>query len=179
MRGSGYSMYIKLSLIVLTAMMLFYSKVVYEESNKKIATQRSVNVRVEQVRDTWAALQPTIGIWNSRYVQSNEITDLLKLEANLRLDKSGLRSIGNSLIESNRKAESFDQTDIGLVYRCLKNSPQGFIVGANNLQALVAGLSHVDTRPDLKWDQLSILNNDGNIRAIYNELCLLMRVGED
>jgi hypothetical protein len=166
-------------LALFSLLTLYHSNNYYRETDKIIAAQHRVNKTVKQFRDTWNGLQSTIAHWNKRYVPFMDIADLLTLEANLHLERSGLRSANNQLIESKSDTVIFENVDIGLVYRCLKNESRGFVVEATSLRKLIEGLAHFDSRKDIKWDRVTLTIEKGSVRAIYNELCLYMRVSED
>lgn len=168
---------IKLFSLCFVLMSAFHSWNLYKVGTEKLDKQVAINENVEQVKQTWKALQPTLNKWQQTFLHNDLVSDLVSLNSNLNIHPTGLIPQDRVLSEGSSEVIVFEGSDIGLAERCIKNNSRGYEVTAPTVAAFMNGMSTIDKRPDLNWKKVIIRANEDGFSITYSELCSRYRIG--
>lgn len=150
----------------------------YQAYEAKINQQNSINHNVEQIKATWNGLQPTIDKWSSMYFPASEITSLYHLNKTMGIDNIVATANSTKMFEVGANAVLFENQEIGLISRCVKNASTGFVMSTDSLEQALSIVSYIERRPDLEWSQLTLSREDSGVNTTLSQLCVHLIVVE-
>lgn len=143
----------------------------------KIRSQRENFYQVSTSRDKWRELSEFRELWPKMFAEESFASvSRHELYKELRLAQ-GLIPTVSRISQSETNSILQNGETIGLSQTCVKNEPNGFTIGSENLASLFSGLRQLESRREISFKGLALTNNSGKPRVIIRDLCIFFRTG--
>lgn len=142
----------------------------------KISQQHRANMIARNSSELYQSLKNSImQTWPDTFNSETSVDSLISLNDTINIESSGLKVPTQLLQQPVIEDVSYSNTNIGISLLCVKNSSNGFIVGAPSISQLLRGMKKLESRIDTQIGSYTYINHKGSHQIIMDKFCILLR----
>lgn len=146
--------------------------------NDKAQAQAAETDTIARWKQSYQALGGARQKWDASFRKVDSVPDIVGLASHIDLAKYGLETDGDNMVLSKIEPMLQSGQPLGLTKICLATGSAnggGFLVAAQNYEALLVGIEKLSKRLDITMGNISLQGDKAFPVAALGDFCVLLR----